>query len=106
MHRSGPVTRMEAFILPMDDLLFRSAIDVAQMLRRREISSREVTDMLLARIDGVDPAVNAVVELRGEAALADAAAADEAIEQGDEVGPFHGVPITIKDSFDVAGLHT
>ena len=49
------------------------------MLRRREISSRELTEELLARIDSVNPALNAVVELRREAALQEAATSDEAI---------------------------
>ena len=48
--------------------------------------------------------LNAVVELRREAALRQAAAADEATARGGEVGPLHGVPMTVKDSFNVAGL--
>jgi len=59
----------------MNETLFQSATDAAQMLRRQEISSRELTEMLLARIDAVDPALNAVVEFRREAALREAAAA-------------------------------
>jgi len=90
----------------MHEVLFRSATDVARMLRGGQLSSRELTELLLARIDAVDPAVNAVVELRREAALRQAAAADQATARGGEVGPLHGVPITIKDAFDVAGLHT
>jgi amidase len=62
--------------------------------------------MLHARIEAVNPALNAVVELRREAALREAAAADEATARGDATGPLHGVPMTIKDSFNVAGLHT
>src|SRR5215472_17865517 len=66
----------------------------------------DAAEMLLARIDAVNPELNAVVEVRSEAALRQAAAADEAIARGDDVGPLHGVPMTIKDSFNVAGLHT
>jgi amidase len=76
------------------------------MLRCKEISSRELTEELLARIDSVNPALNAVVELRREAALQEATTADEAITRGGDVGPLHGLPMTIKDSFNVAGLHT
>jgi amidase len=76
------------------------------MLRCKEISSRELTEELLARIDSVNPALNAVVELRREAVLQEATTADEAITRGGDVGPLHGVPMTIKDSFNVAGLHT
>jgi amidase len=60
----------------MDDILTRSATDAADMLRRKLISSRELTELLLARIDAVDPAINAVVEVRRDAALRDADAAD------------------------------
>jgi amidase len=90
----------------MHEALLQSATDAARMLRRKEISSRELTEMLLARIDSVNPALNAVVALRPEAALQEAAAADEATARSDAAGPLHGVPMTIKDSFNVAGLHT
>ncbi len=90
----------------MRDTLTLSATDAAELLRRKEISSRELTEMLLARIDAVNPAVNAIVELRREAAILAAAAADEAIVHGDQLGPLHGVPMTIKDGFNVADLHT
>jgi amidase len=86
--------------------LFWSATDAAQAIRRKELSSRELTEMLLAQIEAVNPALNAVVELRGEAALQEAVAADQATARGDAAGPLHGVPMTIKDSFNVAGLHT
>ena len=89
----------------MNETPFRSATDVADMLSRKEMSSRELTEMLLARIDAVNPALNAVVELRREAALQEAAAADDAIAHG-VLGPLHGVPMTIKEGFNVAGLRT
>jgi amidase len=76
------------------------------MLSRKEISSRELTEMLLARIHSVNPALNAIVELRPEAALQEAATADEVIARGGDLATFHGVPMTIKDTFNVAGLHT
>ncbi|MDT7725601.1 MAG: amidase [Actinomycetota bacterium] len=87
-------------------MVFRSAADTAESLRRGEISSRELTELLLARIDAVNPAVNAVVELRREFALRAAVDADAALARGDDVGPLHGIPMTVKDSFNVAGLHT
>src|SRR6185503_3520344 len=90
----------------MTDILFSSAAEVALLLRRREISSRELTELLLARIDAVNPAVNAVVELDRDSALLAADAADAAILRADELGPLHGIPMTIKDSFHVAGLRT
>jgi amidase len=90
----------------MRELLVGPASDAARMLRRGERSSRELTAALLARIEAVNPRLNAVVELRAEQALAEAAAADEATARGDELGPLHGLPMTVKESFDVAGLHT
>ncbi len=89
-----------------DEVLGWSATHAAQMIARKQVSSRELTGLLLARIDAVNPVVNAVVELRHEAALREAAAADEAIGRGEPVGPLHGVPMTIKDAFHVAGLRT
>jgi amidase len=86
--------------------LFRSATDAGQAIRRKELSSRELTEMLIERIEAVNPALNAVVELRRGAALQEALAADEATARDDVAGPLHGVPMTIKDSFNVAGLHT
>ena len=90
----------------MHQTLTLPATEAARLLRRRELSSRELTGALLARIEAVNPGLNAVVELRGDQALAEAAAADQAAARGGELGPLHGVPMTVKDSFDVAGLHT
>jgi amidase len=90
----------------MTDVLFRPAADVAGMVHRKEISSHELTELLFARTDVVNPTLNAVVAQRREAALREAAAADEATARGVTAGPLHGVPVTIKESFDVAGLST
>src|SRR3712207_4486639 len=89
-----------------ETLLFRSATDAARAIRRKGLSSRELTETLLAQIEAVNPAVNAVVELRRETAVQEAVAADEATARGDGDGPLHGVPMTIKDSFNVAKMHT
>src|SRR5918997_830251 len=90
----------------MHETMFQSATETARALGRKELSSRELTESLLARIEDTNPSVNAVVELQRDVALREAAAADEAGARGEEVGPLHGVPMTIKDSFNVAGLHT
>jgi amidase len=90
----------------MNEMLFLPAATAVERMRLGEISSRELTELLLARIEAVEPALNAVVELRGEAALSDADTADRARLRGGAIGPLHGVPMTIKDSFNVAGLHT
>jgi len=91
--------------MPSSDILLRPATDAAAALKRREVSSRELTEAVLAAIDARNPRVNAVVELRREAALEDAAAADRALAGGD-ARPLTGVPMTIKEAFDVAGMHT
>ncbi|HSS09971.1 MAG TPA: amidase family protein [Acidimicrobiales bacterium] len=87
-------------------VLFQPAATAAEMIRRKEISSRELTELVLDRIDAVNPKLNAVVELHRQAALREATGADAAIARGDNVGPLHGVPMTIKDAFNVAGMRT
>ena len=82
--------------------LSRTAGAAAAAIAAGEVSSRELTEAVLHRIDVVDPRLNAVVELRAEQALEEAARADGA-EAG---GPLHGVPIMVKEAFNVAGLHT
>jgi amidase len=82
--------------------LFESATRAAAMIRAREISSRELTTALLERIDAVNPGLNAITVLRREEALREADAADRT----PAAGPLHGVPMTIKDGFHVAGLPT
>jgi amidase len=77
---------------------------LAAALRRGELSSEAVTRAFLDRIEAVNPRLNAVVQLRADAALAEAHAADAV--PGDRRGPLHGVPITIKDSLDTAGVTT
>ena len=76
------------------------------MIRERTCSSREVVQAHLDRIGRVNPAVNAVVTLDADRALADADASDAALALGAEPGPLHGVPVTIKDGFATAGLRT
>ena len=88
------------------DLTSVSASELARLIRRRAVSSVEVVQAYLDRIAQVNPDLNAVVQNRGEAALADARAADAALRDGlrfRRLGPLHGVPITIKDLFEVAG---
>jgi amidase len=80
----------------------RTAGDAAAAIAAGEISSRELTEAVLRRIEAVNPQLNAVVELRAEEALSEASLADQAAA----AGPLHGVPITVKEALNVAGLHT
>ena len=84
-------------------MLFRAATAAAEMVRSGQISSRELTELALARIDALNPSLNAVVELRPEAALREAATADEVTARGGVMGPLHGVPVTIKEALQVTG---
>ena len=83
----------------MDKTLMRPATEAAAMLRRKELSSHELTATLLAWIEAANPGLNAVVQLRAEEALRAAAAADQTTARGGDLGPLHGVPLTVKDAF-------
>ena len=90
----------------MPDINYDSARSIAQAIRDREVSAVEVVEAHLARIDEVNGALNAVVQLCGERALGEAREADAALARGDSPGPLHGVPITLKDSLDTEGVVT
>ena len=84
-----------------DEICGWSATRIAAAVRGRELSRSEVVEAHLERIERVNPAVNAIVQLRGDEALAEARAADDA---GVQRGPLDGVPVTIKEHYDVAGM--
>jgi amidase len=88
------------------ELCFMTAHEMAQMIRRREISAVEVMEAHLSQIARVNPKVNANVTLLPERAMAGARAADEAMSQGKELGPLHGLPIAHKDLVATAGIRT
>jgi amidase len=90
----------------MSELAFDTARALAAKLRKREISSLELVDHFLARIERHNPALLAVITLDAERARAAARRADEALARGEVWGPLHGIPMTIKDAFEVAGLRT
>lgn len=87
----------------MSELLQASAGELAAKIRGKQISSRELVEACLARYEARHSALNAIVDLGADEALAAADAADRAIAQGEATGPLHGVPLTIKSSIDVAG---
>ena len=80
-----------------------SAAWLAQRLRDRELSAREVVDAHVARIEEVDADLNAVVVPRFDAARDEAYRADAALRNGAPLGPLHGIPITIKECFARTG---
>jgi amidase len=88
------------------DIFFMDATAIAQQIRERKLSSARVVEAFLAQIEQSNPAINAVVTLDAEGARKAAVQADEGLLSGKVNGPLHGVPITIKDSFETAGMHT
>ncbi len=91
---------------PSDAIYYKDATELATLIRTKQMSSREVVQAHLDRIAAVNPKVNAIVTLMAEDALKDADAADKAVKDGAELGPLHGVPFTIKDAIDTAGVLT
>ena len=87
-------------------LYYKDATELADLIRTKQLSSREVVQAHLERIGAVNPKLNAIVTLAADGALKGADAADRAVKNGDELGPLHGVPFTVKDSFDTAGVAT
>jgi amidase len=85
------------------DLIEASVVWLANAIRTKQVSSEEVVRAFLNRIEQVNPQINAVVQLRAEPAIEDARAADKELRANQLRGPLHGVPITVKDSFDTAG---
>ena len=85
------------------NLWYKGALELAAAIREREISAVEILDLYLDRIDRFNPALNAIVVFDTEAAREAACAADAALTAGHTTAPLHGVPMTVKESFDLAG---
>jgi amidase len=79
---------------------------MAQRIANRDLSSAEVVNAHLARIDAVNPVLNAIVRVLADEARAAAELADRRLASGETVGPLHGVPFTVKENIDMAGLPT
>ena len=90
----------------MTELTYRSASDLARLIRDKKASALEVLEAHLARIARNNPRLNAIVTLNEEKARQRAREADEALAKGKLWGPLHGVPVTIKDAFETAGVRT
>jgi amidase len=90
----------------MTDLSFASATELARLIRSGKVSSVELLEHYFGRIDRLNAPINAVIAEDREGARKRAAAADAAIARGDVWGPLHGVPMTVKESYDIAGYRT
>jgi amidase len=90
----------------MLELPFRSAKHLAGLIRRKQIGCLELLDLYLERIERYNPKLNAIVCMDREAARQRARQADQALAKGEIWGPLHGVPMTIKESYDVMGMPT
>ncbi|MGU7773256.1 amidase family protein [Burkholderia sp. MR1-5-21] len=91
----------------MEQQLWRlSATDMTALVARRDVSSKELVQSCLQRLEDVNPRINAIVDVLADCALSAAAAADDAIARHEPVGPLHGVPVTVKVNVDMAGFAT
>ncbi len=89
-----------------DAPIFATASELALAIRQRRWSSKQIVEAHLRHIEKHNPAINAVVTLTGEAAIARAGEADSALARGELWGPLHGVPFTVKDALETAGVRT
>jgi amidase len=90
----------------MDKLHVKSAVDIAELIRTKKVSAVEIIEYFLKRIDTYNPKLNAIVWMDPERARKCAREADAALARGEIWGPLHGVPMTIKESYQVHGSPT
>jgi amidase len=95
---------MESFTLS-EELTTKSASRLAELIRARTVSPVEVVEAHLNRIERINPQLNAIITLAPDA-LERARAAESALAAGAEIGPLHGVPLTVKDTIETGGLRT
>src|SRR6266536_943786 len=86
------------------ELCFTPAVELAARIRAGELSPVELLDAVLARVEALDGRVHAFLTLDAEGARAAAGAAEAAVRRGDDLGPLHGIPVSVKDLEPVAGI--
>jgi amidase len=102
--RSSLIGSAEAATEAGNDITQKSASELAGAIRSKQLSSKAVVEAHLARIAEVNPKLNAIVQLTADSARKEADEADAALARGDIKGPLHGVPMTIKDTLETAGV--
>ena len=93
-------------IMPDQNLAYRSATDLLDLIKSRQVSPVELTELFLKRIDDVDHQLDAFLLVTHDIAIEQAKTAEDAIMRGDDLGPLHGLPIPIKDNQMTAGIRT
>src|SRR5437867_10149892 len=89
-----------------DAITSQGAVELVRLVKAGELCAREVVEAHIRRIEAVNPSLNAVVVRLFDDALKASASADQAQARGQPLGPLHGLPVTIKEMFDVAGTPT
>ena len=102
----APPKPVQPGIIPADELLAAPVSDIARAIRTGAVSSQVLTLAYLRRIEAVNPGLNAIVHVSAAQAMDAARQADDALSAGAQTGPLHGVPMTLKDSIDTAGVQT
>ena len=92
--------------MPSSDLHFLTLAELVPLLRRREVSPVELTEMFLSRIARHDGTLRSYITVTADRARADAKIAEAALASGNDLGPLHGIPIALKDLCDTAGIRT
>jgi amidase len=102
----GAATAAQTLAAETPEICFLSAVEMAQLIRRKKLSAREIMTAHLKQIERVNPQVNSIVTLTAEQAMEGARRADEAQAHGATLGPLHGLPVVHKDLVDTAGVRT
>ncbi len=90
----------------MTELHFKTALEIADDIRAKRVSAVEALEHFVGRMERYNPALNAIIQTDLATARADAEAADAALARGEIIGPLHGVPMTLKESYNLKGLPT
>jgi len=89
-----------------NEICFKSASDIVDMIKRQEITSQEITEIIIERIEKINPIINAYCTPTFDIAREKAKNADEAVRKGEKIGLLHGIPTSIKDETDTKGIRT